>query len=198
TGVWSPRKLNIKGETLGNVHFAIDYLKNPEVYSLGNKVIVLGAGNVAMDVARTAVRHGVREVVVMYRKDEESMSAEKHEIECAKIDGVKFDFFKEPEELTRDGVKYRVTDGSAAEGFLEADSILVAVSQAPRDLIVTNNKGIEVKDNGLIVTDDSGRTTKEGVFASGDVVTGARTVVEAVSFSKRVALAMEEYFLSKA
>ncbi|MDR2080804.1 MAG: NAD(P)-dependent oxidoreductase [Campylobacteraceae bacterium] len=197
TGVWSPRKLNIKGETLGNVHFAIDYLKNPEVYSLGNKVIVLGAGNVAMDVARTAVRHGVREVVVMYRKDEEHMSAEKHEIECAKIDGVKFDFFKEPIELTREGVKYRTTNESAMEGFAEADSIFVAVSQAPRDLIVKNNKGIEVKDNGLLVTDESGRTTKEGVFASGDVVTGARTVVEAVSFSKRVAEAMEEYFLKQ-
>ncbi|MDR1976213.1 MAG: NAD(P)-dependent oxidoreductase [Campylobacteraceae bacterium] len=197
TGVWSPRKLNIKGETLGNVHFAIDYLKNPEVYKLGSKVIVLGAGNVAMDVARTAVRHGVREVVVMYRKDEESMSAEKHEIDCAKIDGVKFDFFKEPVELTRDGVRYRTTDESATEGFSEADSILVAVSQAPRDLIVKNNRGIEVKDNGLIVTDDSGRTTKEGVFASGDVVTGARTVVEAVSFSKRVANAMEEYFATR-
>jgi glutamate synthase (NADPH/NADH) small chain len=196
TGVWSPRKLSIKGETLGNVHFAIDYLKNPEVYKLGGKVTVLGAGNVAMDVARTAVRHGVREVVVMYRKDEESMSAEKHEIECAKIDGVKFDFFKEPVELTREGVKYLTTDGSNMEGFLESDSILVAVSQAPRDLIVKNNKGIEVKSNGLIVTDDSGRTTKDGVFASGDVVTGARTVVEAVSFSKRVAEAMEEYFVS--
>ncbi|MDR1614326.1 MAG: NAD(P)-dependent oxidoreductase [Campylobacteraceae bacterium] len=196
TGVWSPRKLNIKGETLGNVHFAIDYLKNPEVYKLGAKVIVLGAGNVAMDVARTAVRHGVREVVVMYRKDEENMSAEKHEIECAKIDGVKFDFFKEPVELTREGVKYIATDGSGVYGFSEADSILVAVSQAPRDLIVKNNKGIEVKDNGLIVADESGRTTKEGVFASGDVVTGARTVVEAVAFSKRVAEAMEEYFTS--
>jgi glutamate synthase (NADPH/NADH) small chain len=197
TGVWSPRKLNIKGETLGNVHFAIDYLRNPEVYKLGAKVIVLGAGNVAMDVARTAIRHGVREVVVMYRKNEENMSAEKHEIECAKIDGVKFDFFKEPVELTREGVKYLATDGSETYGFSEADSILVAVSQAPRDLIVKNNKGIEVKDNGLIVTDESGRTTKEGVFASGDVVTGARTVVEAVSFSKRVAEAMEEYFLKQ-
>ncbi|MDR2099242.1 MAG: NAD(P)-dependent oxidoreductase [Campylobacteraceae bacterium] len=194
TGVWSPRKLNIKGETLGNVHFAIDYLRNPEVYKLGNKVIVLGAGNVAMDVARTAVRHGVREVVVMYRKGEENMSAEKHEIECAKIDGVKFDFFKEPIELTREGVKYLNTDGSNTYGFAKTDSVFVAVSQAPRDLIVKNNKGIEVKDNGLLVTDDSGRTTKEGVFASGDVVTGARTVVEAVSFSKRVAEAMEEYF----
>jgi glutamate synthase (NADPH/NADH) small chain len=197
TGVWSPRKLNIKGETLGNVHFAIDYLRNPEVYNLGAKVIVLGAGNVAMDVARTAVRHGVREVVVMYRKNEENMSAEKHEIECAKIDGVKFDFFKEPVELTREGVKYLATDGSETYGFSEADSILVAVSQAPRDLIVKNNKGIEVKDNGLIIADESGRTTKEGVFASGDVVTGARTVVEAVSFSKRVADAMEEYFLKQ-
>jgi glutamate synthase (NADPH/NADH) small chain len=194
TGVWSPKKLGIKGETLGNVHFAIDYLKSPVAYNLGDKVVVLGAGNVAMDVARTAVRHGSREVVVMYRKGIDDMPAEKHEVNCAKIDGVKFELYKEPVELRADGVKYKCTDGSGESGFEEADSVLVAISQAPRDLIVTNNKGITVQDNGLIVTDESGRTTRDGVFASGDVVTGARTVVEAVAFSKRVAEAMEEYF----
>ena len=65
TGVWSPKKLDIKGESLGHVHFAIDYLKSPSVYTLGKKVVILGAGNVAMDVARTAVRNGVREVIIM-------------------------------------------------------------------------------------------------------------------------------------
>lgn len=194
TGVWSPRKLGIKGETLGNVHFAIDYLKNPEVYNLGDKVIVLGAGNVAMDVARTAVRHNSREVTVMYRRGLENMSAEKHEINCAMIDGVKFELYKEPVELREGGVKYKSTDGNEDIGFQEADSILVAISQAPRDLIVSNNKGIAVNESGLVVTDECGRTTRSGVFASGDVVTGARTVVEAVAFSKRVAGAMEEYF----
>ena len=196
TGVWSPKKLNIKGESLGHVHFAIDYLKSPSVYNLGKKVVVLGAGNVAMDVARTAVRHGVNEVIIMYRKGMGAIPASSHEVECAKIDGVKFDLYKEPKEITEKGIKYITTDGSDEEGFLEADSILIAISQNPKDYIVQNNKGIEVDGKGLVVTNENGQTTLEGVFASGDVVTGARTVVEAVAFSKRVAVAIEDYIAS--
>ncbi|ARU48861.1 Glutamate synthase [NADPH] small chain [Sulfurospirillum diekertiae] len=193
TGVWSPKKLGIKGESLGHVHFAIDYLKNPSVYRLGETVVVLGAGNVAMDVARTAVRHGAREVIIMYRKGMENIPASHHEVECAKIDGVKFDLYKQPIEITEKGVIYSSTDESGEEGLLEADSILVAISQNPKDNIVQTAKQIEVDGKGLVVTDECGRTTMEGVFASGDVVTGARTVVEAVAFSKRVAVAIEEY-----
>lgn len=193
TGVWSPKKLNIKGESLGHVHFAIDYLKSPSVYALGRKVVVLGAGNVAMDVARTAVRNGVREVVIMYRKGMENIPASKHEVECAKIDGVKFELYKEPIEIMEVGVKYRATDESGEEGILEADSVFIAISQNPKDYIVQNNRSIEVDGKGLVVTDENGMTTMRGVFASGDVVTGARTVVEAVEFSKRVAVSIEAY-----
>lgn len=193
TGVWAPKKLGIKGESLGHVHFAIDYLKNPSVYQLGHRVVVLGAGNVAMDVARTAVRHGAREVIIMYRKGMEDIPASHHEVECAKIDGVKFDLYKQPMEITEKGVIYSSTDNSGEEGLLEADSILIAISQSPKDNIIQTAKAIEVDGKGLVVTDESGRTTMEGVFASGDVVTGARTVVEAVAFSKRVAVAIEEY-----
>ncbi len=194
TGVWAPKKLGIKGESLGHVHFAIEYLKNPDVHDLGDKVIVLGAGNVAMDVARTAIRKGAKEVRVMYRKGEEDMPASKHEIHCTKLDGVQFDFYRAPVEITPEGVRF-TCNGEA--GFESATSVLVAISQNPRDVIVSNNKGIDVDPRGLIVTDDCGRTTHEGVFASGDVVTGARTVVEAVAFSKRVAQAIEEHVASK-
>lgn len=193
TGVWSPKKLDIKGESLGHVHFAIDYLKSPSVYHLGDRVVVLGAGNVAMDVARTAVRHGAREVIILYRKGMDDIPASKHEVECAKIDGVKFDLFKQPVEITESGVLYSSTDGSGEEGLLEADSVLVAISQSPRDTVVQSARQIEVDGKGLVITDESGRTTMQGVFASGDVVTGARTVVEAVAFSKRAASAIEEY-----
>ena len=193
TGVWSPKKLGIKGESLGHVHFAIDYLKNPSVYRLGDTVVVLGAGNVAMDVARTAVRHGAREVIIMYRKGMEDIPASHHEVECAKIDGVKFDLYKQPVEITEKGIIYSSTDESGEEGLLEADSILIAISQSPKDNIVQSARQIEVDGKGLVVTDESGRTTMEGVFASGDVVAGARTVVEAVAFSKRAAVAIEEY-----
>uniref|UniRef100_UPI0040476D0F NAD(P)-dependent oxidoreductase n=1 Tax=Aliarcobacter sp. TaxID=2321116 RepID=UPI0040476D0F len=194
TGVWAPKKLGIKGESLGNVHFAIDYLKTPKAYDLGKKVIVVGAGNVAMDVARTVIRNGARDVSIMYRKSEEDMPAEKIEIAHAKIDGVKFNLFKSPLEFTEEGIKYITTNQEEnIEAFESADTILVAISQTARDLIVKNNTGLSLGENGLLQSDENGVTTREGVFASGDVVTGARTVVEAVAFSKRVAVSIEEY-----
>jgi len=195
TGVWRPKKLGIKGESLGNVHFAIDYLKTPKSYNLGKKVVVVGAGNVAMDVARTAIRDGAREVQVMYRKDEEQMPAERIEKEHAKIDGVKFNLFKSPLEFTEEGIKYETTnpEEEKTQGFEDADSVLIAISQTARDLIVKNNAGLSLGENGLLESDEDGRTAREGGFASGDVVTGARTVVEAVNFSKKVAVAIEEY-----
>ena len=193
TGVWKPKKLGIKGESLGNVHFAIDYLKTPKAYDLGKKVIVVGAGNVAMDVARTVIRNGADDVSIMYRKSQEEMPAEKIEIQHAKIDGVKFNLYKSPLEFTQNGIKYLKTDQSKEEGFEQADSILIAISQTARDLIVKNNSGLSLGENGLLTSDENGITTRKGVFASGDVVTGARTVVEAVAFSKRVAKSIEDY-----
>ena len=194
TGVWRPKKLGIKGESLGNVHFAIDYLKTPKAYDLGKKVVVVGAGNVAMDVARTAIRNGAHEVSIMYRKGEEDMPAERIEIEHAKIDGVKFNLFKSPLEFTENGIKYENTkEDDKSIAFEQADSILIAISQTARDLIVKNNTGLSLGENGLLESDENGITARAGVFASGDVVTGARTVVEAVAFSKRVAKSIEEY-----
>lgn len=209
TGVWKPKKLDIKGESLGNVHFAIDYLKNPDAYRLGEKVCVIGAGNVAMDVARTALRKGSKEVYVMYRKGIEDMTATKYEIEYAKLDGVKFELFKTPVELIKEGVIYKETkkvmDGPEerlivvenSDGLFKCNSIIVAVSQGPRANIVSTTKGIEVNKIGLVIADEFGRTTREGVFASGDVVTGARTVVEAVRYSKVVAESIDEYITNK-
>jgi glutamate synthase (NADPH/NADH) small chain len=195
TGVWAPKKLGIKGESLGNVHFAIDYLKTPKAYDLGKKVIVVGAGNVAMDVARTVIRNGASDVSIMYRKGEDSMPAERIEREHAKIDGVRFDLYKSPLEFTEEGIKYEYTnpDEMYGFGFEKADSILIAISQTARDLIVKNNTGLNLGANGLLESDINGITTRRGVFASGDVVTGARTVVEAVAFSKRVAISIENY-----
>lgn len=206
TGVWNPKTLNIKGESLGNAHYAIDYLKSPNVYDLGKIVCVIGAGNVAMDAARTAKRNGAEEVCIMYRKDFEDMTATKVEIEEAKKEGVKFELFKAPLEIVEEGVKYietkKVVDDNGkvntiliedAEGFYLCDSVIIAVSQSPRNNIVANNKGIETNKYGLVVTDELGNTTREGIFASGDVVTGAATVVEAVNYAKTVAQSIDEY-----
>lgn len=191
TGVWNPKRLNIPGETRGNVHYAIDYLKNPQVYDLGDKVCVIGAGNVAMDAARTAVRNGVKSVTVMYRKDRKDVSATDHEVSEAEAEGVLFRFNESPKSLEERGVKYMTIDGE--EKIFRVDSIIVAISQGPRDNIVSKDREINTNKFGLVVTDDFGRTTKAGVFAAGDVVTGANTVVDAVKYSKNVVVAIEAY-----
>lgn len=206
TGVWNPKKLNIKGETLGNVHFAIDYLKSPENYRLGNKVAVIGAGNVAMDAARSAKRNGASDVTIIYRKGFDEMSATKQEIREAKEDKVNFELFKSPIEITEDGIRLAITENitdengkvvtkviEGKEEFFNCDSVIIAVSQTPRSNIVSNTTQLNTNKWGLIITDDKGNTTKKGTFASGDVVTGAKTVVEAVVQAKVVAETIEEY-----
>ncbi len=204
TGVWNPKPLNIKGETFGHVHYAIDYLKSPKSYKLGEKVIIIGAGNVAMDAARTARYYGVKDVTVVYRKDFEDMSATKVEINDAKEEGVKFELFKSPIEITDEGVIFidtkKIDDErktmvniEGSEKLMQADSVIIAISQSPKNNIVSNTENLDVNKHGLLLTDEVGHTTKEGVFASGDVVTGAKTVVEAVANAKKVAKSIEEY-----
>lgn len=209
TGVWKPRTLGIKGETLGNVHYAIDYLKNPRVYNLGKKVCIVGAGNVAMDVARTALRNGSTDVNILFREGADDVEAEEIEVKYAQIDGVKFEFFKAPIEIVDEGVKYLRTEikedengnkkveyVKESEDVFKADSVILAIGQGPRSNIVSNTIGINVNGVGLVEVDQFGRTTRKGVFASGDVVTGAKTVVEAVRVSKMVAQAIDEYVTS--
>lgn len=206
TGVWNPKKLNIKGETFGHVHYAIDYLRSPKSYDLGKKVVVIGAGNVAMDAARSAKYYGSEEVYVAYRRDIQDMTATKHEIKEAIKEGVLFETFKAPVEILDEGIilsdtkKLNNEDGSSSlvtidgsEKLFECDSILIAVSQVPRNTIVINNKGLDVKNGGLLLTDDNGQTTREGVFACGDVAHGARTVIEAAVAAKKIASSMDKY-----
>lgn len=205
TGVWNPRPLHIKGETLGNANYAINYLKSPESFHLGKKVIVIGAGNVAMDAARVAKRNG-SEVVVYYRKDFDHMTATKLEIQEAKEDGIKFELFKSPVEILDEGVKFEdvekvvADDGTISfkvieesEKVIECDDVIIAVSQNPKNNIVANTTKLETNKQGLLLVDENGNTTREGVFASGDVVTGAKTVVEAVAHAKIVADAIDNY-----
>lgn len=205
TGVWNPKTLNIKGEMSGHVNYAINYLMSPESFRLGKKVIVIGAGNVAMDAARVAKRSGC-EVTVVYRKGFEEMTATKLEIREAQEDGVEFTLFKSPVEILDNGVKFisveksigedgravfKIVEGS--EEIIECDSVIIAVSQSPKNNIVANTDNLATSRGGLLAVDEYGHTTKKGVFASGDVVTGAKTVVEAAANAKKVADAMDEY-----
>ena len=203
TGVWQPNTLHIKGETLGHVHFGINYLNNPDSYHLGQRVIVIGAGNAAMDVARTALRKGVRYLQCFSR--DEGVAASKHEFQYAVLEGVEFVYSKAPVEIRDDGVVLAdlvtAEDGSrqmvpGSEQLYPADSVIISISQGPRNRIVSTTKGIATTSRGLIEADGTGHTTRPGVFASGDVVNGARTVVEAVAHSKEVAEAMDQYMQS--
>lgn len=203
TGVWKPNTLHIKGETLGHVHFGINYLNSPEVYKLGQKVIVIGAGNAAMDVARTALRHGTEDITCYSITRE--VAASQYEYSYAKLEGVKFDFNKRPVEIVDEGVIFRdvienedgsFTDIEGTDELHEANSVIISISQGPQNVIVRSTTGLDVNGRGLLVADDHGHTTRPGIFASGDVVNGARTVVEAVAHSKIVAEAMHEYIQS--
>ena len=200
TGTWRPYQLHIPGETFGNVHYGINYLNNPDVYDLGDRVLVIGAGNAAMDVARTAIRKGSRHVTVY--SITEIPAASPKEVEYAKLDGVEFEYLQTAIEIRDEGaiicdVKW-TEDGKLMKKeetarLVPADSIIISISQGPQDRIVNRDKELQVDDRGLLKTDANGETTMPGIFASGDVVTGAKTVVEAVKYSKMIADAMDEY-----
>lgn len=203
TGVWRPNALHIKGETLGHVHFGINYLNNPDSFRLGERVIVIGAGNAAMDVARTALRKGVRYLQCFSRTS--SVAASQHEFDYAVLEGVEFIYCKIPVEITDDGVIFADAkeneDGSVekiegSEKLYPADSVIISISQGPKDRLVSSTKGLKANERGLLMADEEGHTTRPEIFASGDVVNGARTVVEAVAHSKEVAEAMDKYIRS--
>ena len=200
TGVWQPNTLRIKGETLGNVHFGINYLNNPDSYRLGDTINVIGAGNAAMDVCRTALRKGVRQVNCFSLTDK--VAASKHEFEYAMLEGVQFFYNKKPVEIVDEGVIFEdvahYSDGAmesvpGSQQLYKADSTIISISQGPRSRLVNTTEGLRANRMGLMVADEYGRTSRPGIFASGDVVAGARTVVEAVAHSKMVAEAMDAY-----
>ena len=203
TGVWKPNALHIKGETLGHVHFGINYLNNPDSYSLGERVIVIGAGNAAMDVARTAVRKGARYLTCFSLT--KKVAASHHEFSYAQLEGVLFEYNKSPVEITDEGVIFKdiieKEDGSFEDvpdssKLYPADSVIISISQGPQNRIVNTTEGLAANQKGLLVADETGHTTRPGIFASGDVVNGARTVVEAVAHSKIVAESMHQYMQS--
>ncbi len=202
TGVTWPIALNIKGETLGHVHYGIHYLESPESYKLGDSVVVIGAGNVAMDVARTALRQGVRDVKITVRS--EQYSASKEEAEYAEIEGAQFIYNKAPVEITDEGVIFAdtYTDENGKLIFtdktelMKCDTVMICISQRPSKLILSDTYGLEVNERGLAKISENGETSRPGLFASGDVVRGAKTVVEAAETSKRVVEAMDKYLKS--
>ena len=185
---------------MGNVHFAIDYLANPDAYELGETLAIIGMGNSAMDVARTALRKGVRKVTLYARGLNSTASG--HETAYAKLDGAELEFGKQILEINDDGPVFREIyfdeegnkTGEAEEPMqVYADSTVISISQGPKSKLVNTTEGLKASKNGLLMTNSFGETTHPGIFAAGDVVLGAKTVVEATAYSKLVAEAMDKY-----
>ena len=203
TGVWRPTTLGIEGETLANVHFGISYLARPVSYTVGDTVAVIGMGNVAMDVARTAFRHGARRVMLFQRGSKSPASA--HEMEYARLDGAEFIFGKSICRITTSGPVFKnsVLDENGRpvgvegeEELVPADTTIIAINQHPKDKLVNTTHGLHATDRGLLIVDKNNMTTREGVFAAGDVVHGSLTVVHAVEDAKNAARAMMRYMIS--
>ena len=199
SGVWRARGLGVKGESLGNCHYAVDYLQNPDAYNLGDRVAVIGAGNSAIDAARTAIRKGSRFVTIYARSPK--IRANRHETEYAQADGVEFETCKGVHSITKEGPMLFDRHFDEANNLLAedepaltpADSTIIAVSQVPKDKIVRSTTGLEVNSKGLIEVDENGATTRKGVYSAGDVVLGPDKVVTVMRDAKNVAAAMDAY-----
>jgi glutamate synthase (NADPH/NADH) small chain len=188
--------------------------KTPVV--VGDKVAVVGAGNVAMDAARTAKRLGAEDVYIVYRRAEEQMPARSEEIHHAREEGIEFKLLNNPVAIHgEDGrvarmecqqMKLGEKDDSGRrrpipiEGsnwMLDLDTVIIAIGQNPNPLLTSNTKDLKTKSWGGIEVNDDQQTSREGVYAGGDVVTGAATVIKAMGAGKTAAENIKNYLLEK-
>ena len=200
TGTWRAQTLGVSGEAGGNVLFGLDYLKCPDTAELGERVAVIGAGNTAMDVARTAFRQGAHEVTLYARS--KHISASSDELEYALLDGAELLQGKAICEINERGPVFRTAifdENDKVVGYedeldqVECDTVIVAVSQKPKNKLILTTEGLEGDERGLLIVDERGQTTVPGVFAAGDVVTGPNTVVHAVAATKVAVNGMLDY-----
>ncbi len=183
----------------------------------GRNVAVVGGGNVAMDAARSAKRLGAENVYIVYRRSEEEMPARVEEIHHAKEEGIIFKFLTNPLRILGDDKGWvcgmecvnmdlgepdasgrrRPVPIEGSEHVIDVDIAIIAIGTSPNPLIRSTTSGLDTNKWGCIVADENGRTSREGVFAGGDAVTGAATVILAMGAGKNAAKAMDEYIKSK-
>ncbi len=227
-GAGSPRYMNIPGENLNNVYFASEYLtrvnlmkahKFPEYgtpVKRGKRVAVIGAGNVAMDAARTAVRLGAEKVYIVYRRTRTEMPARYEEVEHAKEEGIEKLFLSSPKEIIGDRNGYvksircdamkmcepdesgrRRPECSGDEFILDVDQVIMAIGQTSSPILVKSINRLKLWGKGYIEVDKDGRTNIPGIFAGGDIATGAATVISAMGAGKRAARAIDKSIRGK-
>jgi glutamate synthase (NADPH/NADH) small chain len=229
TGAGLPRFLNIPGENLDGVYSANEFLTRvnmmkayrfPEYdtpVKIGEIVATFGAGNVAMDSARTALRLGAKKSYIIYRRSDVEMPARDEEIEHAKEEGVIFKLLTNPVEFSGDDsghltqvkcIKMKLGDPDSSgrrrpiaipgsEEIISINTAIIAIGQNPNPLIPQTMKNLKIQKWGNIETDKDGRTNIPGLFAGGDIATGAATVILAMGAGKKAARAMDEYMKSK-
>ncbi len=203
------------------------YLDDPQTPIMkGGKVAVVGGGNVAMDAARTALRLGAEKVYIVYRRSMEELPARKEEVEHAEEEGIEFHLLCNPVEILgyqnpddRRDPKNGFVRGmrcihmqlgepdergrrrpypiEGSEFELELDCVIMAIGTSPNPLIRNTTEGLDVNRRGGIIVDDNGKTSREGVYAGGDAVTGAATVISAMGAGKTAAAAIDEYLKNK-
>jgi glutamate synthase (NADPH/NADH) small chain len=182
----------------------------------GRKVIVLGGGNVAMDSARTAIRLRPEKVTILYRRTEKELPARVEEIHHAKEEGIEFQYLTAPVEFIGDeknmaravrcirmelgepdeSGRRRPVPIPDSEFEIEADTVIIAIGNLPNTLIANTTEDLPVNRRGNIIVDETGKTGKKGVFAGGDIVTGAATVIQAMGAGKIAAKAIHEYLMN--
>lgn len=225
TGAGLPYFLGIPGENLNGVYSANEFLtrtnlmkayKFPEYdtpIKVGKKVAVIGAGNVAMDSARCALRLGAEKVYIVYRRSFEEMPARAEEIEHAKEEGIIFKLLTNPTKIiassngwvgSMECIKMELGEPDASgrkrpipipasEFTIDVQTVISALGQGPNPLLLQATKGLELNKKGNIVVDENLTTSLDGVYAGGDIVTGAATVISAMGMGKKTALAIHHY-----
>ena len=212
-GAHESMKLNVPGEDLEGVLHGVTFLRELNLgreIKLGDRVAIIGGGNVAIDTARSALRLGSKEVFIVYRRSREEMPASDEEIEAAEEEGVKLTYLATPTKvLGKDGkvaamecIRMELGEPDASgrkrpvpiegsEFTIDVDTIIPAIGQAPETSFLKD--GVELTGRGLISVSEGLATSRKGVFAGGDVVTGAATVVEAVAAGRRAAESIDRY-----
>ena len=184
---------------------------------VGKNVAVLGGGNVAMDAARSAKRLGAENVYIVYRRGREELPARAEEVEHAEQEGIEFKLLQNPTRILGnedgwvDGMEVikmelgepdesgrrRPVEIAGSEEVLDIDTVVVAIGQTPNPLIRQTTEGLETNKRGCIIADENGLTTREKVYAGGDVVTGAATVILAMGAGKKAAEALDKELSGK-
>lgn len=204
--------------TRSNLMKAYDYPNHATPIKIGKRVAVIGGGNVAMDAARTALRLGAEKSYIVYRRSKDELPARKEELEHAIEEGVELVLLSSPiaymgnEDDVVTGMKlqkFKLGEPDASgrrrpvpiEGAIEEmpiDTVVVAIGQGPNPILTDNTPHLDITDRGLIITDETAQTSIEDVYAGGDVVTGAATVIKAMGAGKEAAYAIDQYLKNKA